>query len=72
MGFGVGEGGVLLEGLDLLGVFVLEQCEVGGLEIVDGVLVRVGDDYVYDDELGVGFEGGDRLRSLSGGCKAEG
>ena len=55
MGFGVGEGGVLLEGLDLLGVFVLEKGEVGGFEIVDGVLVRVGDDDVYDDELGVGF-----------------
>jgi hypothetical protein len=71
--FGVGDSGVLLEGLDLLGVFVLEQCEVGCFEIVDGVLVRVSDDYVYDDELGMGFDGGDGLRSwgLGGGCQAE-
>jgi hypothetical protein len=46
---------VFFEGLDLLGIFVLEEAEVAGFEIVDRVLVRVGDDYVYDDELGVGF-----------------
>jgi hypothetical protein len=75
LGFGVGEGGVLFEGLYLLVVFVLEKGEVSGFEIVDWVLMRVGDDYVYDDELGVGFEGGDRLgglRSLGGSCEAEG
>ena len=60
--FGGGLSGVFLEVLDLLGIFVFEECEVGGFEVVDGVLVGVGDDDVYDDELGVGFEGGYGLR----------
>jgi hypothetical protein len=65
---------VLLEVSDLLRVFIFEDCEVGGFESVDGVLVGVCDDYVYDDELGTGLEGGDRLwgRGLGGGCEAEG
>jgi hypothetical protein len=40
---------VLLEGADVLGVAVLGDGEIGGFEVVDGVVVCVGYDDVFDD-----------------------
>jgi hypothetical protein len=47
---------VLFEVFDLLGDVFFEEGEVGGLEIVDRLLMAVGDDYVDDDELCTGVE----------------
>ncbi len=56
---GVGGGGVLLEGAEGLRGAVFEQGEVGRFEVVDGLLVLVGDDDVDDDEFCVGAQRGD-------------
>jgi hypothetical protein len=48
---------VLFEGDDLLRGAVFGDGEVGHLEVVDGLLFRVGDEDVDDDELGIRFEG---------------
>jgi hypothetical protein len=49
--------GVLFKVADLLGGVVFEDGEVGRLEAVDRLLMIVGDDYVYHDEIRAGFEG---------------
>ncbi len=57
--FGGCDGCVLFEVLDGLGDVVFEDGEVGGLEIVDGLALGVGDDDVDDDDLRAGLDGGD-------------
>ena len=54
---------VFLEGGDVLGLVVVEDLEVGGGEVMDGVAVAVGDGDVGEDDAGFGAEReGGRLR----------
>ena len=51
-------GGMLVEGADLLRLAFFEDGEVCPGEAVDGVAGAVGDDDVFDDEVGAGLNGG--------------
>ncbi len=66
-GFGGREGFVLFEVFDLLRDVFFEEGEVGSFEIVDWVLLAVGDDYVDYDQLGTGAEGDAGVGWLLGG-----
>jgi len=56
--------GVLVERADLLGLALFADGKVGLLQAVDVFAGAVGDDDVYDDEVGAGLDG----RGLGGGA----
>jgi hypothetical protein len=49
--FGRQGSGVFFEGPDLLGDFLFEHREIGGLEIMDGFILLICDDNIDNDKL---------------------
>ena len=48
---------MLLEGSDVLHLSVLGYGEVAGLEVADGIVICVCNDYVFDDKIGAAAKG---------------